>query len=238
LFLFLLLYITNSFTPYCTFIHNTSIVISILFFFLLGFKLAGLVPFDIREIFKQGTSWGQVSEENAIRIIDTIPRLAHEVRISNDGACSDALITSMLGDIITTPIVGLDSKVLNQKRAVWLTPEKARYIKAENSKKIETERLAALEKAEKKAAAALAKRTTASLAAQVAGGLFDGRKENLSSDVSCNNECGNVRKGVLEGVVTAYDGWLGCLTCPNWFCGKVNCQKRFKKHYVHCHSLR
>jgi hypothetical protein len=157
-----------------------------LLFFSFRFKLAGLVPFDIREIFKQGTSRGQVSEENAIRIIDTIQQLAHEVRISNGGACSDALITSMLGDVVTTPIVGLDTYVLNQKRAVWLTPEKTRYIKAEKRKKIETERLAALEKAEKKAAAALAKRTTASLAAQVTGGLFDGRKETLSSDVSCN----------------------------------------------------
>ena len=207
------------------------------FIVLVGFKLSGLVPFDIREIFKQGTSWGQISEENAIRIIDTIPRLAHEVRLSNDGACSDALITSMLGDIVSTAIVGIDSKVLNQKRAVWLTPEKARFIKAENSRKVESERLATIEKAEKKAASALAKQNIASLTAQVAGGLIDGRKDFASFDVSCNNECGSIRKGVPEGVVTPYDNWLGCLRCSNWFCGKANCKKRFKKHYVNCHSL-
>jgi predicted RNA-binding protein YlxR (DUF448 family) len=79
----------------------------------------------------------------------------------------------MLGDIVSTAIVGIDSKVLNQKRAVWLTPEKALFSKAENSRKVESERLATIEKAEKKAASALAKQNIASLTAQVAGGLID-----------------------------------------------------------------
>jgi hypothetical protein len=56
----------------------------------------------------------------------------------------------MLGNIVSTPIVDLNSKVLNHKRAVWLTPEKARFIKAESSRKLENERLATVEKARRR----------------------------------------------------------------------------------------
>lgn len=58
----------------------------------LGFELAGLVPFSIRTIFQQGTSWNKIPETDAQRLLAAIPVLAIEVRKSDDGACSDTLI--------------------------------------------------------------------------------------------------------------------------------------------------
>jgi hypothetical protein len=50
--------------------------------------------------------------------------------VSRIGACSDSKIKEILGHIpgVTTKIVGMDEKVLNQQRALWLTPDKARNI--------------------------------------------------------------------------------------------------------------
>ena len=68
-------------------------------------------------IFKQGTSWHTLSDDKCKRITDAIPELALKVRMSLDGSCPDTEITSLLGSIVTTNIVCLDSKVLNQRRA-------------------------------------------------------------------------------------------------------------------------
>ena len=174
---------------------------------------------------------------DAQRLIDTIPTLAVEVRKSDDGACSDSLIQSLLGDIVSTAMVGIDGKVLNQKRAVWLTPEKARNIFKANREKAEKERVAVIEKNQIKERAATARRVTVQNASRVAEGEVVGKKGTTSIAVNCNNECGNVRKAILTGVQVPYDGWLGCTTCANWYCYKVNCKKRFKKHFVHCLTI-
>ena len=202
-----------------------------------GFELAGLAPFSVRTIFQQGTSWGKIPEEDAQRLIATIPTLAVEVRKSDDGACSDLLIQSLLGDIVSTEMIGIDDKVLNQKRAVWLTPEKARNIFKANSEKAEKERVAVIERTQTKERAATAKRANIQNASRVAEGGVEGKKETACIAVNCNNECGNVRKAILTGVQVPYDGWLGCTSCANWYCYKVNCKKRFKKHHAHCLTI-
>ena len=199
--------------------------------------MAGLSPFSVRTIFQQGTSWGKIPEMDAQRLIATIPTLAVEVRKSDDGACSDTLIQSLLGDIVSTAMVGIDEKVLNQKRAVWLTPEKARNIFKANSDKVEKERVVVIERTQVKERAATAKRMIIQNATRVAEGEVEGKKEATSMAVNCNNECGNVRKAVPTGVQVPYDGWLGCTTCANWYCNKVNCKKRFNKHYAHCLTI-
>ena len=158
-------------------------------------------------------------------MISTIPALAVEVRNSDDGACSDALIQSLLGDIVSTSMVGIDDKVLNQKRAVWLTPEKARNILKANSDKVEKERIAVVERTHIKERAATTKRLNIENAARVAEGEVEGKRDTTSMAMNCNNECGNVRKAVPTGVQVPYDGWLGCTSCANWYCSKVNCKK-------------
>ena len=203
----------------------------------LGFELAGLAPFSVRTIFQQGTSWNKIPETDAQRLLAAIPVLAIEVRKSDDGACSDTLIQSLVGDIVSTAMVGIDDKVLNQKRAVWLTPEKARNIYKASSDKAEKERVATVEKTQVKERAATAKRINIQNATRVAEGEVEGRKETTSMSVNCNNECGNVRKAIPTGVQVPYDGWLGCTTCVNWYCSRVNCKKKFNKHYAHCLSI-
>ena len=199
--------------------------------------MAGLAPFSVRTIFQQGTSWAKIPEKDALRLIATIPALADEVRKSDDGACSDSVIQSLLGDIVSTAMVGIDDKVLNQKRAVWLTPEKARNIFKANSDKVEKERVAVIERTQIKKRAATVKRMNIENATRVAEGEVEGKKETTSMVVNCNNECGNMRKAVPTGVQVPYDGWLGCTTCANWYCNKVNCKKRFIKHYAHCLTI-
>ena len=203
----------------------------------LGFELAGLAPFSVRTIFQQGTSWSKIPEADAQRLLATIPILAVEVRKSDDGACSDTLIQSLVGDIVSTAMVGIDDKVLNQKRAVWLTPEKARNIFKANSDKAEKERVAIVERTQVKERAATAKRINIQNATRVAEGEVEGRKDTTSMAVNCNNECGSVRKAIPTGVQVPYDGWLGCTTCANWYCYKVNCKKKINKHYAHCLTI-
>ena len=201
-------------------------------------ELAGLSPFSVRTVFQQGTSWGKIPEMDAQRLIATIPTLAVEVRKSDDGACSDILILSLLGDIVSTAMVGIDEKVLKQKRAVWPTPEKAHNnIFNANSEKAEKERLAVVERTQLKERVATAKRINIQNASRVAEGAVEGRNETTSIAVNCNNECGNVRKAILTGVQVPYDGWLGCTTCATWYCYKVICTKRFKKPYAHCLTI-
>jgi hypothetical protein len=156
--------------------------------------------------------------------------------VSRIGACSDLKITEILGHIpgVTTEIVGMDEKVLNQQRALWLTPDKARNIMIDRSIKQLEENRVRKEKEDAKELAASEKRRAAELAIQVADGSLQGRQETTSIRVGCNNECGAIRKVVIDGTVVPYDGWVGCQVCPLWFCCKVLCKKRFKKHYAHC----
>ena len=50
-----------------------------------------------------------------------------------NGSCSDEIICSLLGGIVTINTVGIVNKVLNQKRALWLTPEEAKINFVTNS---------------------------------------------------------------------------------------------------------
>lgn len=117
----------------------------------LGFESAGLAPFSVRTIFQQGTSCAKIPEKDALRLIATIPALADEMRKSDDGAYSDSLIQSLLRDIVSTAMVGIDDKV-------WLTPEKAHNIFKANSDKVEKERVAVIERTQIKERAATVKR--------------------------------------------------------------------------------
>lgn len=83
-------------------------------------------------MFQQGTSRPSISEDNALIFLGAIPELAAEVQTSRNGACSDARIESVLGHIVFTNMVGMDNKVINQQRDLWLTPEKARNIIIDN----------------------------------------------------------------------------------------------------------
>lgn len=163
-----------------------------------------------------------------------IPELAAEVQISRNGACSDAIIESVLGHIVSTDMVGMDNKVINQQRALWLTPDKARNIMIDISLKWQEEKRVKKQKNDAKELAASEKRMAAELAVQVQDGSLQGRMETTNIRVGCNNECGAIRMAVIPGTVIPYDGWLGCQKCPLWFCSKAMCKKRFKKHYAHC----
>lgn len=95
----------------------------------------------MRTIFQQGTSWANITEEDALVIIGAIPELPAGLLVSRKGACSDAKINSLLGHIagVTTDIIGMDEKVLNQQRALWITPDKARNIMVDHNIKLQEE---------------------------------------------------------------------------------------------------
>lgn len=145
---------------------------------------------------------------------------------------------ALLGDIVSTNMIALDNKVLNQRRALWLTPQKARNILVANNEKLEIERRAALEKIPAKERSILAKRNRASLIVQVATNLIEGKKNSTSTRIKCNNDCGSVRNITTLGETVPYDNWLGCTLCECWYCGKVNCRKKFSKHHVICLEMR
>jgi hypothetical protein len=200
-------------------INHSYVKIYLLF---VGWQLAGLEPFDIRTIFQQGTSWAKINEENAQTIIAAIPELAAEMLVSRKGACSDAEINALLGHIpgVSTDIVGMDDKVLNQQRALWLTADKARNIMIDINLKLQEQKRVKKEKQDAKDLVPLEKRRAAQLVAQVLDGTLQGRQEATSIKVGCNNECGAIRSVVTEGTIVPHDGWLGCQTFPLWFCGK------------------
>ena len=121
------------------------------------------------------------------------------MRKSDDGAYSDSLIQSLLRDIVSTAMGGIDDKV-------WLTPEKAHNIFKANSDKVEKERVAVIERTQIKERAATVKRMNIKNATRVAEGEVQGKKETTSMVVNCNNECGNMRKAVPTRVQVPYDG--------------------------------
>ena len=187
-------------------------------------------------IFKQGTSWHTLSDDKCKRITDTIPELALKVRMSLDGSCPDTEITSLLGSIVTTNIVCLDSKVLNQRRALWLTLEKARNIYIEKNKEMENERKIVKHKAEAKIKLAMGKRKREVVKQQVSEGTIEGLREPALIGVRCFNDCGQTREVAQDSHSLLHDNWIGCTVCPSWFCGKIRCIARFKKHHIMCLS--
>ena len=56
--------------------------------------------------------------------------------------------------------------------------------------------------------AASEERRAAELAIQVADGNLQGRQDTTSIRVGCKNECGAIRKVVIDGTVVPYDGWV------------------------------
>ena len=201
-----------------------------------GFELSGICPFDTKVIFQQGTSWHTLSDEKCKMITDAIPELALKVRTSIDGSCPDTEITSLLGGIVSTNIVCLDSKVLNQRRTIWLTPEKARNIYIESNKEIENEKNIVKQKIEAKNKLAIGKRKREVVKQQVTEGIIDGIRETALVSVRSFNDCGQTRHIVHNSHSLSYDNWVGCTVCPSWFCGKISCIARFKKHHILCLS--
>ena len=156
------------------------------------------------------------------------------VRSSFDGSCPDFDITSLLGNIVSTNIVDLDSKVLNQRRAIWLTPEKARNIYVTNNIEIENEKIIVKQKCEAKTKIALGKRKREVITQQVIEGTIEGLREPALVSVRCFNDCGLTREVAPNRSPLISDNWIGCTVCPSWFCGKVRCTARFKKHHILC----
>ena len=156
------------------------------------------------------------------------------MRTSLNGSCTDEIISSLLGDIVTTNIVNLDNKVLNQKRAIWLTPEKARNIYVTNSLAKANERVLIAEKNLAKIRSTIGKRKRDINTQEVNDGTVSGRKENLTERVSCTNDCGLHREVVENANTLPYDNWIGCTVCPKWFCSKKLCLAKFKKHHIRC----
>jgi hypothetical protein len=115
--------------------------------------------------------------------------------VARKGACSDAKIREILGHVpgITTEILGMDEKVLNQQRALWLTPNKARNIVIDRNIKLQEEKKLKKEKEDAKELAVSEIRRAADLASQVADGTLQGRRETTSTRVGCNNECGAIK---------------------------------------------
>ena len=61
-----------------------------------------------------------------------------------------------------------------------------------------------------------------------------GKKENCSVRVQCSNDCGLKREVVEENIDVPYDNWIGCNACYKWYCPKIRCLARFKKHHNIC----
>ena len=160
--------------------------------------------------------------------------MAIAVRTSIDGSCPDTEITSLLGSIVSTTIVGLDNKVLNQRRAIWLTPEKARNIYIANYKEKEEEKNMVKEKSEAKMKLAMGKRKREVVTQQVSEGIIDGLRQPSLVSVRCFNDCGQTREVLQDRSSLLYDNWVGCTVCPSWFCSKIRCIARFKKHHILC----
>lgn len=114
--------------------------------------------------------------------------------VSRRGAYSDEKIKALLGHIpgVTTQIVGMDETVLNQQRALWLTPDKARNIVIDRNIKLLGEKIVRKKKANAKEFAASEKRRAADLASQVENGTLQGQQEITSTTVDCKNECGAI----------------------------------------------
>jgi hypothetical protein len=129
----------------------------------------------------------------------------------------------------------VDTSLLDKRRKCFLNLiEEARNIVIDRNIKVQEENRLKKEKEDAKELAVSEKRRAADLASQVADGTLQGRRETTSTRVGCNNECGAIRRVVIEGTVVADDGWIGCEKCPLWFCSKILCKKRFKKHFSHC----
>ena len=163
-----------------------------------------------------------------------IPELAERVKLSRDGSCPDVYITSALGDIISTNITNLDNKVINQRRAMWLTPDKARNISIALAEKFSNEKRLKEEKEKKKEEALIAKRNKAVRTVEVNEGVIVGRRCLTMTKTRCINDCGLVREIVPIGTIKPYDNWIGCTVCSSWFCSKSRCIARFKKHHILC----
>jgi hypothetical protein len=97
--------------------------------------------------------------------------------VSRIGACSDSKIKEILGHIpgVTTEIVGMDEEVLNQQRALWITPDKARNIMIDRTIKQLEDNGVRKKKEDAKEFAASEERRAAELAIQVADGSLQGR---------------------------------------------------------------
>jgi hypothetical protein len=166
--------------------------------------------------------------------VSKIPELSERVKVSRDGSCPDVYITSVLGDIISTNITNLDNKVINQRRAMWLTPDKARNISIALAEKLSNERRIKEEKEKKKEEALNAKRIIAVRTVEVNAGAIEGRRCLTMTRTRCLNDCGLVREIVPIGIIKPYDNWIGCTVCSSWFCSKSRCIARFKKHHILC----
>lgn len=175
-----------------------------------------------------------MSDTDCTRIINKIPVLAESVRTSSDGSCSDEIISRSLGDIVQTNMVGIDRKVLNQKRALWLTPEKARNICISIALAKANERVLMEEKNLARIRSVIGKRKLERISQDVNDGTIDGKREELSMRVPCANDCGLMREIGQENSTVPYDNWLGCTVCTIWFCSKTRCLARFKKHHAVC----
>ena len=130
----------------------------------------------------------------------------------------------------------LDSKVLNQRRALWLTPDKARNIYIANNKVIEDEKDMVKQKIEDKTKLAMGKRKRELVTQQVSEGIIEGLRGPAILNVRCFNDCGLTRVVTQDSHSPLYDNWIGCTICPSWFCGKTRCLARFKKHHIMCLS--
>jgi hypothetical protein len=200
-----------------------------------GWKLSGLVPFDVEQIFQQCSAWHDCSHDEALAIMDAIPRIS--LKTAMEGICTDEMIFAELGNVVGPPERNRDATVLNNRRTLWLNSEAAREIyrkkkaaKMEKLQMLEDRRHRQEEKARGVDALTLATKAVRDGRVLPLSGL----NEEYEVCMCARNACMKVRFNNGKG--SADDKWRGCPTgCKRWFCPLATCMTAFwNKHLPKC----
>jgi hypothetical protein len=146
----------------------------------------------------------------------------------------DEAIAGKLGDIVTTEITNMRSKIMNQQRTLWLNAHGVLELRARQVAEARARALAQQERQAAKAAAAAAKLQRAALMAQIRGGAIAPREGPCANDADCycgNGRCSVQKRKRWDGVD---DNWRGCVSCDMFCCPKKQCQGLLNAHIPIC----
>jgi hypothetical protein len=192
-----------------------------------GWATSGIYPFSAETIMEKCSKWDLLDEEQRVRCREAIPILMENTRLS--GICRDSDIAALVGDIVMTEIKGMDGKVINQQRSLWMNKDGVlqhrRHLHAEKQRILQIARekqLAAEKRAEEK------KRLLEEQAVR--------HEPRVDATVvtSCFNEGCKDATFLRQIKPTEDDKWRGCRYCGVFYCHKKACYERLLKHMPVC----
>jgi hypothetical protein len=198
----------------------------------IGWKVSGLVPFDIEQIFKQCSAWPDCNGDHAKAIIEEVPKLSQQT--AEQGICTDEMICAELGEIIGQPERNRDGTVLNNRRTLWLNSDAARKIYQQNqaAKKEKARQAEERRRKLKEKAKGIDTLTLATRAVQE-GRIIPlcGANYEFEFCMCARNACMKIRKNNGAGAID--DKWRGCpVGCKRWFCPLKSCMDTLMKNHL------